>query len=259
VKSLLKIGLSASFLHKDPTRPLFKNKTLLYFEQSLAHWIHSEGALCLLVPTRGEEGKWLLSEVVSELDGLLLQGGADLSPKSYGEEPLKPEWAGDPIRDEYEIELLKECLKQDKPILGICRGAQLINVAFGGTLYQDIETQKPGALVHRDWEKYDQNFHEIVLEKDSRLSQIFPERKTAHVCSIHHQAVNKLGKELKVEARSKEDGVIEAIRHTGHAYVLGLQFHPEFHCTTDTRLLDNKPIVKDFLAEASRHRDEKKK
>jgi putative glutamine amidotransferase len=259
LKSLLKIGLSASFLHKDPARPLYKNKTLLYFEQTLAHWIHAEGALCILIPTKGEHGKWSFSEVVHELDGLLLQGGADLSPKSYGEEPLRSEWSGDPIRDEYEIELLKECLAQDKPILGVCRGCQLINVALGGTLYQDIQTQAPGSLTHRNWEIYDQNFHEVKIERDSRLSKIYGKTDKGFVCSIHHQAVKDLGNSLTVEARSSEDGIVEAIRHTGHSYVMGVQWHPEFHCSEDPKLLNSKPLLQDFLAEARRHREEKKR
>ena len=251
----LRIGFSACFFHADPTRPIFKGKTLLYWEESLAHWVLSEGVLGFLIPTLPTG--FSLNEMVSHLDGLVLQGGADVSPRSYGEEPLKPEWAGDKVRDDYEIALVKAFLAAKKPILGICRGAQLLNVAFGGTLYQDIETQVPEARQHRDWHVYDQNYHHIDFEKGSSLERLFPGTKTARVNTVHHQAVRDLGKNLKIEARAEEDGVIEAIRYTGDSYVFAFQWHPEFQDPLDPTLLDGKPILREFLSEAQKRRAKK--
>lgn len=248
--SKLKIGFSACFFHADATRPIFKGKTLLYVEESAAHWVLSEGVLAYLIPTVPAHGKTTLTDLVENLDGLVLQGGADVSPKSYGETPIKPEWSGDFVRDQYEIALVKEFLRHEKPVLGICRGAQLMNVAFGGTLYQDIGTQLPEARVHRDWEIYDQNFHEMTIEKGSLLSKLYPAVTSAKVNSVHHQAVKDLGKGLVVEARSKDDGVIEAIRSTANVFAFAFQWHPEFQNPGDKTLLDGKPILREFLKHA---------
>lgn len=248
--SPLRIGFSACLLHRDPTRAIFKDKTLLYLEESLAHWILNEGVLAFLVPTVGKVSTLSLKDLVTDLDGIVLQGGADVSPQTYGEEPLKPEWAGDAIRDAYEIELVQECRKQKKPVLGICRGAQLLNVAYGGTLYQDIQTQMPKSLVHRNWETYDQNFHEIVFEKGSELDKLYAGKLGGKVNSVHHQAVKDLGKGVKVQARAKDDGMIEAIRVEGDHYAFAFQWHPEFLDPKDRTLLDCQPILKEFLQAA---------
>jgi putative glutamine amidotransferase len=100
---MLKIGVSACFFHADPKRPIFKGKTLLYMEESMAHWIQSQGALPYLIPTAHQEGGVRLRDYMIAMDGLILHGGSDVAPESYGEKALKPEWAGDFIRDQYEI------------------------------------------------------------------------------------------------------------------------------------------------------------
>lgn len=249
----LRLGFSACFMHRDPKRPLFKDKTLLYLEESLAHWILSEGVLAFLIPTVGVTSRLKLSDIVGDLDGLVLQGGSDVSPETYGEKPLRPEWSGDAVRDRYEIELVKECRNQGKPVLGICRGAQLLNVAYGGTLYQDIQTQIPKARIHRDWDIYDQNFHEVAFEAGSSLAKLYPGKTTVKVNSIHHQAVKELGKGLRIEAKAKEDGMVEAIRAEGDYYAFAFQWHPEFHDPKDSSLLDCKPMLREFLS-AAKHR-----
>lgn len=250
----LKIGLSARLLHDPPKELGFRGKTLQYLEQSMAHWLITHGALVFMVPTT-ETGGMLRAQVsmgdyVRALDGLVLQGGADVSPASYGEAPLKPEWSGDRVRDLYEIDLLWECVIQQKPVLGICRGAQLINVAFGGTLWQDIRTQVPDAMGHIDHEAYDSHAHEIELVPGSGLGQLYPVQKRATVTSIHHQAVKELGRGLAVEAHSVPDRIIEAIRWSGASYVLGLQWHPEFHIGRGNGLLDCSPVLLEFLETA---------
>src|SRR5690606_22821795 len=146
---MLRIGLSACFLHADPQRNLFKGKTLLYVEQSLVHWIQEEGVNVVIVPTAPDRDPRLLQERIADLHGLFLHGGDDVDPVHYGEEPLRPEWKGDAVRDRYEMALIHEFRNQGKPVFGLCRGLQILNVALGGTLYQDLQTQKEGALRHR--------------------------------------------------------------------------------------------------------------
>ena len=255
----LKIGLSARLMHNPPRELGFRNKTLQYLEQSIAHWIMAHGALVMMIPTisaNAEVSRRGISvrSYVRELDGLVLQGGADVSPRSYGKEPLRAEWAGDIVRDRYEMELIHEFMAQGKPVLGICRGAQLLNVAFGGTLYQDIPTLRPEAIPHVDADLYDQLQHEIEFETESRLAELYPGQYGGRVNSIHHQAVDRLGSDLVIDARSREDGIVEAIRWRGSGYAMGLQWHPEFH-SADERLLDASPIMLDFLETAGRMRD----
>jgi putative glutamine amidotransferase len=246
---MLRIGVSASFLHPDPTRPLFKGKRLLYVEESLVHWLFHEKVLVFMIPSIHPDRAVTFRDLVKDLDGLILQGGADVAPESYGDKPLKKEWSGDAIRDQYEISLVKECIKQKKPILGICRGAQLLNVVYGGTLYQDIATQKPEAINHRDWDIYDQHFHHVKFEKNSLLSKLF-KGEQAKVNSIHHQAVKDLGKGLVIEAVANDDGMVEAIRATKEKFVYGFQWHPEFHDLKNKSILDCRPLLKQFLKAA---------
>ena len=250
----LKIGLSARLMHDPPKELGFRGKTLQYLEQSIAHWLMAHGALVFMIPTTQSGGlqraRVSMSDYVGVLDGLVLQGGADVSPASYGEEPLRPEWSGDRVRDLYEIDLLWECVIQQKPVLGVCRGAQLINVAFGGTLWQDIGTQVPDALGHVDSQAYDSHAHEIEFVPASGLGRLYPVQKRARVTSIHHQAVKDLGRGLAVEAHSVPDNIIEAIRWRGASYVLGLQWHPEFHAKHADSLLDCSAVLTEFMQSA---------
>lgn len=250
----LRIGLSARLLHEPPKELGFPGKTLQYLEQSIAHWIMGHGALAFMIPTLGQSaevsrGAISVHDFVKALDGLVLQGGADVSPESYGEQALRPHWGGDRIRDLFEIELIWEFVIQGKPVLGICRGAQLINVACGGSLFQDIAEQCPGAGRHRDDVLYDGFHHGIEIAADSRLATLFPESRLYRVNSIHHQAVNRLGNDLVVEARSRDDNIVEAIRWQGSCYMFGCQWHPEFQGSF-SEMLDSGPILHDFLAAA---------
>ena len=247
----LRIGMSARLMHAPPQELGFHDKTLQYLEQSLPHWIMNHGALPFMIPTLSQganvaRGAISVRDYVSALDGLVLQGGADVSPQSYGEAPLRTEWSGDRIRDLFEIELIWEFIIQRKPVLGICRGAQLINVACGGTLYQDITLQFPTAGKHRDDALYDGLYHGIEIVAGSKLAALFPTGRQFRVNSIHHQAIRKLGNDLTIEALSTADAVVEAIRWTGAGYMFGCQWHPEFQ-TASAGLLDSNTIMLDFL------------
>ncbi len=245
----MKIGFSACYFHSDATRAVFKGKTLLYLEKSIPDWLFAQGALGFMVPPAS--GLVSVESFAEELDGLILQGGSDVSPESYGEKPLKPEWQGDRIRDLYEIDLIRAFIKAKKPILGVCRGLQILNVALGGTLIQDIGTQIPHSFEHRNWDIYDQNFHEVRFEKNSKLERIY-QTHSGKVNSVHHQCIQKLSPSLKAEAWSIPDGIIEAISGISNdSYVYAVQWHPEFNTSGD-HCLNNKIILNDFLRACSR-------
>jgi putative glutamine amidotransferase len=249
----LKIGLSARLLYPDPRRTFLPTKTVQYLEQSVANWVMSGEVLAFMVPEISLASPHLPANVTVKdyadaLDGLVLQGGADIAPETYGEAPINPEWSGDRIRDRYEIELFEEFVRQGKPVFGVCRGCQLINVALGGTLYQDLGTQVPDTLVHRSETRYDDNFHAMRVLQGSWLAGLYPGVGLTRINTIHHQAVKALGRDLVIEAVSDPDGVVEAIRWSGPSFVIGVQWHPEFMDPADAELLDGKPLLAAFLA-----------
>lgn len=251
--SRLRLGVSACFFHGDPQRAVFKGKTLLYAEESMLRWLMSEGVVPALLPRAA--GTVSVEDLVDGIDGLVLQGGSDMSPLNYDEEPVQPEWAGDAARDAYELELARVCVRRNKPILGVCRGLQLLNVCFGGSLYQDIETMHPQGMVHRNWDVYDQLFHEIALTPNGFLANVYGGPRTARVTSVHHQGIKRLGSDLLVEAVSTSDGIVEAIRLRGDdAFVLGVQWHPEFQDAADPALLPSSALLQGFLNEVRRRR-----
>ncbi|SAK99027.1 gamma-glutamyl-gamma-aminobutyrate hydrolase family protein [Caballeronia ptereochthonis] len=247
----LRIGVSARIFHPEPGAKGLRGKTLQYLEESIAHWVMSRDVLVFMIPTVGHQGMLhpsniRLRDYAKHLDGLLLQGGADVSPQSYEEATTRPEWPGDRVRDMYELELLHEFVESGKPVLGVCRGCQLINVAFGGTLYGDIATDVPTAGIHVN-EQYDQHRHSIRFPDGSTLVNMFPNQREAIVNSIHHQAVKSLGRDLNIEAVSASDGIIEAVRYRKAPFVVGVQWHPEFHRAGGAELLDCTPLLDTFL------------
>jgi len=254
---MLKVGISACFFHADPQRAIFKGMTLQYIEQNMAHWVMQKDAMALMIPSpdgttrRGSSGISVL-DYARELDALVLMGGSDVCPETYGERALRPEWNGDRIRDEYEIALLRAFIDAGKPVLGVCRGAQVINIAFGGTLYQDLATQLRGSLNHRNWHIYAENCHATSIVPGTKLATLYPGLTLTKTNSVHHQAVKDLGRDLVVEARSEPDGVVEALRWTGPSYVFAVQWHPEFHDHRDASLIDDSRLLEDFLS-CARH------
>ncbi|EIJ45451.1 glutamine amidotransferase [Herbaspirillum sp. GW103] len=249
----LKIGVSARIFHPESGAKGLRSKTLQYLEESIAQWVMSRDVLVFMIPTVNTNGlvhpsNIRLRDYAKHLDGLVLQGGADVSPQSYAQAATRPEWSGDRVRDMYELELLHEFIEAGKPVLGICRGCQLINVAFGGTLYQDIATDVPTAIPHVN-EQYDSNYHALHFPQGSSLAGMV-KTENAIVNSIHHQAVHNLGRDLSVEAVSGPDQIVEAIRYRKAPFVMGLQWHPEFHRAGGPELLDCTPILDSFLRAA---------
>lgn len=246
-----RIGIAPCFFHADPTRPIFKGKTLLYLEESLARWLAGAGAVPLLLPAACAA---LSAEaLLADMDGLVLQGGSDVAPASYGELALRPEWEGDRVRDVLEIRLVEAALARGTPVLGVCRGLQLLNVALGGSLWQDIATQHPARRVHRDWAVYDGLVHEVCFTPGSWLASLYPGRAGGRVNSVHHQGVRDLAPSLSAEAVSVPDGLVEAVRYgaggndAGAPFVAAVQWHPEFQDPDDAGLLPAAPLLEDFL------------
>jgi len=201
------------------------------------------GGLPLIVsPACGD----MVHRLVELLDGLLLTGGPDLDPLYYGEEPLPGLEEVSPSRDEMEIGLVREFLKRHKPVLGICRGCQVMNVAAGGSLYQDIATQVPGCIKHRQSAPRWYPTHTVHLKETSSLAAILG-RVALRINSRHHQAVARLGEGFEAVARAP-DGVIEAIELTGTGFGIGVQWHPEDMFPEETA----RSLFEAFIAAAGR-------
>jgi gamma-glutamyl-gamma-aminobutyrate hydrolase PuuD len=256
--SKVAIGLSPRILRAVPAELGFRGKTLQYLEQSMAHCVMRAGAIAVMIPTVEQAdrlGVWDVrtEDYVSRLDGLVLQGGADIDPSIYDDRPTELLGPTDPIRDRFELELLRAFAAAGKPVLGVCRGMQLINVAYGGTLYQDLRHANVVEHVHRKLDLYDEHSHEITLTRTGWLSTVYEGATATRVNSIHHQAIRRLGDGLVVEAAA-DDGVIEAIRHPQLPFLVGVQWHPEFHDARFPDLLPPDPLLKAFLHAASERR-----
>lgn len=165
-----------------------------------------------------------IDEVLTRLNGLLLIGGGDMNPASYGENPHPQTGAIVTERDESDLELMKQALKQNLPVLAICRGLQVLNVAFGGTLYQDIPSEVEGAVQHTQKSARYEKVHPITVKEGTKLFSITGGEIMTN--TFHHQSAKELGRGLIVSARA-HDGIIEAIEHPEYAFCLGVQWHPE--------------------------------
>jgi len=175
--------------------------------------------------------------IYQRLDGLLIAGGVDIDPASYGEAPHPKLGNIDPARDAVELTLTRWAIADGKPVLGLCRGHQIINVAQGGSLFQDLEALVPDSIKHDYFPTAgfarDHLAHDVTLAPGTRLAGIF-EAPSIAVNSMHHQGVDRLGKGLVVTARAP-DGTVEAVELDDPAFVVGVQWHPETLETRDPR------------------------
>lgn len=187
------------------------------------------GGIGVMLPLTGERED--LEEILSRFDGFLLTGGHDVSPALYGQE--KTDLCGDCCegRDTMEKQLLLGALAMDKPVLGICRGLQLMNVVMGGTLYQDIPAQFPSDTNHRMAAPYGRAEHPVHIAKDSTFAALgLPETIGVNTC--HHQGIRDLAPDLKIMGTAP-DGLVEAVYHPGKRYACAVQWHPEFFPVED--------------------------
>ena len=172
------------------------------------------------------EDKEVMKCMVETVDALIMTGGEDIDPKYYSEEPIPQQGEIVPERDAFDIEMIKLAVEQNKPLLGICRGHQLMNVAFGGTLYQDIPSQvKTKVIKHNQKAPSWYGTHKVELEKGSILANVL-NKTSVYTNTFHHQAVKDVAPNFIVTARTS-DGVVEGIEMKGNKKVFGVQFHPE--------------------------------
>src|SRR5215210_1919934 len=196
------------------------------------------GAIPWMIPLVGNDEETLRG-IYEQLDGVFLPGGADIDPDSYGENRHPLCDRTDPPRDAVELMLARWAMEDRKPLLGVCRGVQLINLAAGGTLYQDLKEQFAGSIKH-DYFPFGGQFardylsHDVRIEERSRLGEILGVQ-ALKVNSMHHQGIKELGAGLVASAFAP-DGLIEAAETAGDSFVIGVQWHPEALAEKDERM-----------------------
>ena len=178
----------------------------------------------LVTPAHGAAA---IDAIVGACAGVVLTGGEDVDPARYGETPSPALGAVMRERDEMEWRVLDAALPRRLPVLGICRGMQLLNAYFGGTLYQDLNTERPGAVVHQQAEPWGRGTHHVALEETSLLRRVIGADRV-FINSYHHQGVDGLAPSLRASAVA-EDGLIEGIEAPDHPWLVGVQWHPERH------------------------------
>ncbi len=205
-------------------------------EAKYSEAVAKNGGIPMLIPTNSS--KSVVSATVARMDGILIPGSRDMDPKHYKQKPHPKLRPMDAERTVAEFEVTRTAVSLRKPILGICGGMQLINVYFGGSLYQDLKSLVPEALEHENGKE-----HKVRIEKNTTLRSIVKVPEIT-VKSYHHQSVDKIGKNLMVSGLSNDD-MVEALESKGEHFILGVQWHPELETT-----IYSKRIFRRFIDES---------
>lgn len=233
------IGITGSCLY-ETSQSLFAGYERMYTNADYVNAVTAAGGVPLMLPIIDDEAA--IERQIENLLGIIIMGGHDVEPHFYNEEPLPCLGELLPKRDVYELKLIKAARALKKPILGICRGMQLLNVAFGGSLYQDLSLIKRNIQIKHDQDTRPQErTHSIKIEDNSVMQKVFG--KEDMVNSYHHQAVKTLAKDFKITAYAP-DGIVEAIEYTGDCFIMGVQFHPEMTAAVHKPSLD---LFKEFI------------
>ncbi len=223
------IGITADFNAGDKTRPGGREPTY-FLRARYVRAIEAAGGLPLILPLTDQRPG--IRQLLELIDGLLLTGsGPDLDPMLYGEAKRYRYKIMSTERAGFELELAKLAFERELPTLGICGGMQLLNVAAGGSLYQDLPAQLKTLIRHQQRESATKPSHWVKIEPGTNLRRIVGSSKIK-VNSSHHQGIKRVGSELVVNARA-DDGVIEGLEAPDHPFLVGVQWHPEFLYTTD--------------------------
>ncbi|HLB94941.1 MAG TPA: gamma-glutamyl-gamma-aminobutyrate hydrolase family protein [Nitrospiria bacterium] len=223
-----------------------KGEATYFLRARYVRAIRDMGGIPFILPIT--EDPAFQAELLDRLDGVLITGsGPDLDPRLYGEKKRAKFKIMSPERARFEIALARRAIREDRPVLGICGGLQLLNVALGGSLIQDIATQIEGALSHQQETEATRPWHRVKISPGTKLYQILG-RKAIRVNSSHHQAPQRVAKGLIINAVAS-DGIIEGLEDPESRFVLGVQWHPEFLYRKDEA---SRRLFRSFLNEATR-------
>lgn len=219
------IGITPGFAGPSLNREFSRTSHVLYCDEHYIRSITDAGGVPLILTHSDDPMK--IERMISTMDGLLLTGGEDVNPLRYADEILLPEYSVAEERDHFEFGLLRTVMPTGKPILAICRGHQVVNVALGGSLIQDIPALI-GSTHHVQTLPPPATVHDVEFEDGSRVARALGAERV-NVNSYHHQAVDRLAPDLAAVGYS-EEGLVEAMEHTTHPYLVGVQWHPERLC-----------------------------
>ena len=213
------------------------NEKDIKLKNTYVHAIEASGGIPMVLPYTQDIK--MMERFTDLCDGFLFTGGDDIAPERYGEQIKDTCGEIQYYRDDFEFNMLGQVMKASKPVLAICRGAQLVNVALGGTLYQDIPSEKPSEVLHKQEDFGSTPAHSVKLIADTPLLALV-KQESIQVNSLHHQAIKTLGEGLEIMAVA-DDGIVEAIYLPRYQYLWAFQWHPE-------RMADRREFFSDFLA-----------
>lgn len=218
--SKAKIGVVTHITYEQ--NPIILKVDRIYVNSDYIESVEKVNGIPIMIPVISSDD--VIDTYVDICDGFLFTGGIDINPLYYNEDPHKNLGMINYKLDEFQLKLMKKVLKSKKPFLAICRGLQILNVASGGTLYQDLEQVPKNTIQHQQSGERYNLIHKVYFEENSILYDLYG--KETYVNSFHHQAINNLGNNLTITGRAP-DGIIEAVQVKDYNFGLGVQWHPE--------------------------------